>query len=289
MDIIDFLPIEIQRIFVLDLPSLKDQDSLSRVSKQWLAVVRDELNTKYELENIGLPIEGNESYSQCMEKIKSIYDYVLGTEEGKKLIDDQKEMRENGTFVDCFKPIYSFYLKEKLRNFENFYEEIDDRSNWETEEYLGMSDEQKYSKLQDLFSKNPENNERMFLDLIGKNSTHLPLEIFQLTNLENLNLQNNLFQSVPPEINKLTQLQGLYLNKNRLKTLPKEIGGLSHLISFNATSNELQSLPLEFRRLSRLRDLHLFLNPFEELNPEILNTDVAVILNNPTLKGALKK
>ena len=57
----------------------------------------------------------------------------------------------------------------------------------------------------------------------------LPDEIYQLTNLTRLYLDNNKLESISEEIGKLTNLTKLYLCSNQLKSLPKSIGNLVNL------------------------------------------------------------
>lgn len=282
------LPIEVQKLVIQNLPSLNDRANLSQVSSNFLCLIRDDVSSRYELTNIGIPLRGDETYSQCMEKIKSIYAYVLGIDDGKELVLEQKKMKAT-TFVDFFKPIYSYHTKENLTNFEKFYEEIEDRSNWKTETYLSLTDDKKYTYLQDLFSNNREKDKKEFLHLSDKKMTCLPKEIFQLSNLQTLDAENNRLKSLPSEIRQLSQLQGLYLSSNQLETLPEEIGELSQLVDLRALRNNLQSLPLELRELSELQGFSIHMNPFKELNPEILNTDISAICNNQILINALAK
>ena len=57
-----------------------------------------------------------------------------------------------------------------------------------------------------------------YLDL-----TELPLELWQLDYIQQLNLNSNQLTTLPPEIGQLTQLQTLYLMDNQLASLPASL------------------------------------------------------------------
>ena len=61
------------------------------------------------------------------------------------------------------------------------------------------------------------------LDLSYKILKVIPPEIFELTNLEILYLDNNQIFAIPPEIGKLINLKELNLDRNRIITIPPEL------------------------------------------------------------------
>jgi internalin A len=85
----------------------------------------------------------------------------------------------------------------------------------------------------------------------------VPSEIWQLTQLQRLDLSGNRLSQLPPEIGKLTHLRVLTLDGNRLSQLPPEIGKLTHLWKLILSSNNLSLLPIEIWQLSDLQELYL--------------------------------
>ena len=75
--------------------------------------------------------------------------------------------------------------------------------------------------------------------------SELPSELWELTNLTELDLRENDLTTLPPEIGKLTKLTELHLTDNRLRTLPPEIGKLTNLTEFTIDGNPLEKPPLE--------------------------------------------
>jgi CCR4-NOT transcription complex subunit 6 len=60
-------------------------------------------------------------------------------------------------------------------------------------------------------------------------------------------------RSLSPEIWKLTHLTGLYLNDNHLTRIPADISKLVNLTSLDLSCNKLRSLPQELGELIYLR------------------------------------
>ena len=90
--------------------------------------------------------------------------------------------------------------------------------------------------------------------------SEIPLELVQLSNLQNLDLRyNNLKGSILPELSNLSNLQELDLSSNQLTgTIPPELGKLSNLEYLCLSSNQLMgTIPPELGNLSNLKDLEL--------------------------------
>ncbi|XP_068643016.1 probable LRR receptor-like serine/threonine-protein kinase At1g56130 [Aristolochia californica] len=88
----------------------------------------------------------------------------------------------------------------------------------------------------------------------------LPKELFDLTELKDLNLgQNVLSGSIPPEIGRLSKMQYLSLGINNLSGLvPPELGNLTQLISLSFSSNKFSgALPKELGKLVSLEQLYI--------------------------------
>ncbi|XP_076951557.1 putative LRR receptor-like serine/threonine-protein kinase At1g53430 [Bidens hawaiensis] len=94
------------------------------------------------------------------------------------------------------------------------------------------------------------------LDISGE----LPQELFQLTELMDLNLgQNILSGSIPPEIGNLLKMQYLSLGINNFSGLvPAEFGKLTKLKSLSFSSNNFNGpLPVDLGKLTSLEQLYI--------------------------------
>uniref|UniRef100_A0A336KF30 CSON005523 protein n=1 Tax=Culicoides sonorensis TaxID=179676 RepID=A0A336KF30_CULSO len=94
---------------------------------------------------------------------------------------------------------------------------------------------------------------------------HLPESISQLTKLERLDLGDNEIEELPPHLGYLPSLQELWLDHNQLTRLPPEIGLLKNLVCLDVSENKLEELPEDIRGLVSLTDLHLSQNLLEVL------------------------
>ena len=123
-----------------------------------------------------------------------------------------------------------------------------------------------------------------YLDISGeynhkKMFFSLPTELFELTNLQYLNLADCNIDIFPNQIKNLTNLTELDLGGNKLTNLPPEIGNLSNLIKLNLRYNKLSSLPLEIGNLNSLTELDIRFNQLSSLPPEIGNLSNLTILD----------
>ncbi len=83
------------------------------------------------------------------------------------------------------------------------------------------------------------------LDLIGQGLTELPPQLFELTNLSKLFLNDNQLTSLPSQIVQLSKLKTLWLHRNLLTALPPEVVQLTSLRNFRPYGNPLSSPPFE--------------------------------------------
>lgn len=86
------------------------------------------------------------------------------------------------------------------------------------------------------------------LDLSSRELKSLPVEIWDLKNLEELDLSNNKLDTLDEKIGGLTGLKFLDLSNNNLLSLPRTILGLKALVNLNVSYNPLKS---EFLILSQ--------------------------------------
>ena len=90
--------------------------------------------------------------------------------------------------------------------------------------------------------------------------TALPESIGRLTQLQELDLSTNALTALPESIGQLTQLQKLTLHGNRLTTLPGWIGRLTQLRGLYLGETQMNALPESISQLTHLRKLMLFSN-----------------------------
>ncbi|MCW5203380.1 GTP-binding protein, partial [Desulfobulbus sp. US4] len=110
-----------------------------------------------------------------------------------------------------------------------------------------------------------------------KERTSLPLELFQRTNLTQLDLSQQRLTTLPPELFHHTNMTELNLSNNQLKTLPLEICQLTNLTKLNLSNNQLSRLPPEICQLTNLTELDLKNNPLNSPPPEIANRGIEAI------------
>lgn len=99
----------------------------------------------------------------------------------------------------------------------------------------------------------------------------MPVEIGNLTALEDFIMNNNNITDIPDEICNLTNLYTLEVGNNQIGRLPDNIGNLSKLETLNLAWNKLSSLPASLSNLSNLFELNISGNNFNGL-PDILYT-----------------
>ncbi|XP_016904929.2 CCR4-NOT transcription complex subunit 6 isoform X2 [Apis cerana] len=96
---------------------------------------------------------------------------------------------------------------------------------------------------------------------------NLSPNLWQLTHLTALYLNDNSLQRIPSEIGRLVNLRALDLSSNKLRSLPAELGDLIYLRELLLNQNYLRVLPYELGKLFQLQVLGLQGNP---LSKEIL-------------------
>lgn len=101
----------------------------------------------------------------------------------------------------------------------------------------------------------------------GQGFTKIPQDIFAMTNLQQLDLSNNLLTgALPAEIRHLQNLQILNISSNRMTGLPAELGQLSKLRILNVSDNQLTGIPHELGNLQNLEVLDLSGNNIPEFD-----------------------
>ena len=118
------------------------------------------------------------------------------------------------------------------------------------------------------------------LDLSGQGLKTISSSVFQMTDLEELDLSDNqLTGALPGEIRFLEKLRVLDVSGNAMTGVPAEIGQLSSLEELDLSDNQLTGLPLELGNLENLRVLDLSGNDvssqdLEAIRARLENTNI---------------
>ncbi|XP_076669507.1 CCR4-NOT transcription complex subunit 6-like isoform X7 [Andrena cerasifolii] len=93
---------------------------------------------------------------------------------------------------------------------------------------------------------------------------NLSPNLWHLTHLTALYLNDNSLQRIPCEIGRLANLRTLDLSSNKLRSLPAELGDLIYLRELLLNQNYLRVLPYELGKLFQLQVLGLQGNPLSK-------------------------
>jgi internalin A len=108
---------------------------------------------------------------------------------------------------------------------------------------------------------------------------HRSLNQYQLSHLNELNIELNQLSTLPSSISALTNLNVLKLGYNQLSTLPESISALPNLRVLDLSHNRLTTLPLSISTLTNLNELHLFDNRLPPLPSSISTLTNLNVLN----------
>jgi internalin A len=107
------------------------------------------------------------------------------------------------------------------------------------------------------------------LNLSNNQLDSINSSIADLHNLTKLTLKGNKLVSVPIAIARLARLNRLDLNGNKLKTFPEFISEMTSLLEIDVSSNQLTSLPESISRLINLQSLDVGFNQMKTLPTSI--------------------
>jgi Leucine-rich repeat (LRR) protein len=102
----------------------------------------------------------------------------------------------------------------------------------------------------------------------------LPVEIKELTLLENLDICDSSIETLPPEIGSLSNLRNLNCEGSLLGEIPPEIGRLKKLENISLRETPVEVLPAEFFSLTGLKYLDL-----NETNITKIPSDIGLLSN----------
>lgn len=118
------------------------------------------------------------------------------------------------------------------------------------------------------------------LDVSGQNLKKIPESVFAKTNLEELNVSNNLLTgAIQAEIRHLQNLKILNASNNQMTGVPAEIGQLGDLEVLNLSNNQLTGLPYELGNLKKLRVLDISGNKYSEQDLEVIRKSLPSSVN----------
>jgi Leucine-rich repeat (LRR) protein len=121
------------------------------------------------------------------------------------------------------------------------------------------------------------------LDLSRQKLQAFPMEIFQLSQLQELRLNKCRLSDLPDEFFLLPDLQILQCQHNELDTIPSSVFQLNSLKVLDVADNFIEIVPEEIAQLSELETLALWDNPityYAEGLSEMQQLKVLDVLNN---------
>lgn len=139
--------------------------------------------------------------------------------------------------------------------------------NWLTQEVARQVDKS------DVNTLTQEDFEKIKSIIINNTKTinTIPKEIKYLKNLSYLDLSFQDISNLPDEIFTISKLDTLCLDNNKIKCLPKGIKNFKNLTCLRLESNQLSTLPVEFWELTNLQYLSLDRNNLSKLSEKISN------------------
>ncbi|MDP3930432.1 MAG: hypothetical protein Q8R57_15535 [Bacteroidota bacterium] len=110
-----------------------------------------------------------------------------------------------------------------------------------------------------------------------KNNYKIPIEIFELKELEELHIKNLPVKTIPKEIQNLVKLNWLHFSNCRISYLPHEISLIDSLLSLHVIDCRLKSIPRSIVKIKSLRSISVQGNKgldYQVLFNDLKNTNV---------------
>ncbi|MFA5877764.1 MAG: leucine-rich repeat domain-containing protein [Candidatus Staskawiczbacteria bacterium] len=118
------------------------------------------------------------------------------------------------------------------------------------------------------------------LDLSNKGLEIVPSYVFSQTNLEELNISNNLLTgAISAEIRRLSSLKVLNASNNLMTGVPAEIGQLQNLEILDLSNNKLTGLPNELGNLTKLKTFNISGNQYSQQDLEYIRSKLPSSVN----------
>lgn len=99
------------------------------------------------------------------------------------------------------------------------------------------------------------------VQLKDNNFETIPPNILNIKTINMINLQNNKISKISKDISKLTNLEALYLNQNSISSIPVELCNVESLRFLTLNNNKILIIPDEIKKLKKLESLSLSGNP----------------------------
>ncbi|MFN8672353.1 MAG: leucine-rich repeat domain-containing protein [Candidatus Sericytochromatia bacterium] len=112
----------------------------------------------------------------------------------------------------------------------------------------------------------------------NENLTSFPEEVFNIINLQKLDLSKNKISKLPSSISKLKNLKSINLSENELMDLPNELTELTNLEEIYLNKNRIYQLPNGMNKLKNLKKIFLFNNHLNEIPNEIFKIESLEVL-----------
>jgi Leucine-rich repeat (LRR) protein len=132
------------------------------------------------------------------------------------------------------------------------------------------------------------NNPTNQLDLSSLELESLPESLWELTDLQILNIRNNHISSLSPEMANMQHFTTLFADHNAFTEFPMVLTGMSSIIFIDLSYNQIANFPVEIKNLVNIQYLYLDENQITEIPIEITEmplvaTDIQIItlVNNP--------
>lgn len=118
------------------------------------------------------------------------------------------------------------------------------------------------------------------IDLSGQSLNKLPPYVLLQSNLEELNISNNLLDgALPAEIKNLRNLRILNARNNQMTGIPAEMGQMQNLEIIDFSNNKITGLPNELANLKNLKILNLSGNQYSEQDLNYIKSGLPKTVN----------
>ncbi len=278
--LISALPAEM-KMYIFDYLDIKDVLQMSRSSRSFYNLAKDNLFWKQKAIQIGIP--DKDVVDTTHSSIRKLFAEILAF---AKRLPSSSSVSDVIT-IESLKNNLSKINKKKCSDFMTVWEKIIEQLKLSSTD-LCITEETKAIEnpdiLEEMFSewieaKKNSINSLTYLSLANLNLSFLPTFIGKLGKLEGLDLNNNQLSSLPESFGKLSKLEWLYLNNNQLSSLPTHIGDLGKLKEVYLRNNEFSALPESIigKLNSSCHIIHDMTNPRRSLKPVIATAVISFV------------
>lgn len=260
----------------LDIPDLLE---MSTVSRQWLALCRDDFVWKRVAKAVEFPLRASSEtpyMTRVRKNIKKLYADLgafkipppLSLDPNRKISDIKRLIRWKtawNTLIVWQKLCRDHQLGFPLLSHFSTLE----RAEWTAASFIFWCtiERRNINRIQNLFIYNlgisqlpseiGQCKNLTYLNLKGNRLTNLPDSLCDLENLCQLDATHNKIKKLPNGMERLTALVTLNLQNNRLKSLHDGVGRIRNLCKLNLEDNRLKDLPESFSEMQWLEVLNL--------------------------------